>query len=332
MGWLLRRRKATQPAVAGDYEAARRAAPAANTASAASPRADCPHAPHGGPCGKVQPICPACHTLRTQVFVPSIVRRVQRDGAATLQCSGCEKRSFNYDAELVCVTCQWLVPDVNDRLAERFAGNRGPAASDPDVCPGCGNRGATWPVAFPVTCPSCATPSMIPQEAVSTAGGVTAMCSNQACGFPIVIPAAIWCPDCRLNLRTLSKITALVQEANNRDPKARQPFYRGPLEQVADRLAALVDANERRYDELSPPQRKLIFDAAYLDALVAGGGPADEWIRDQVEIRAIGHQLNREGGTQLMRQAAERAATMSKTAGALRILDVSWDRIGDWLG
>jgi hypothetical protein len=44
------------------------------------------------------------------------------------------------------------------------------------------------------------------------------LCSNDSCRFPIVIPALIWCPQCRLNLRDLATISALIQQANKREP------------------------------------------------------------------------------------------------------------------
>jgi hypothetical protein len=63
-------------------------------------------------------------------------------------------------------------------------------------------------------CPKCGSGSRIPQEAVNTEYGVTARCADDKCGSYITIPASIWCPDCKLNLRALSKITELITAAN----------------------------------------------------------------------------------------------------------------------
>jgi hypothetical protein len=193
-------------------------------------RADCPHAPHDGPCGAVHdgpcvlvhqgacaalmPMCPACRTVRIGVYVPSIVAKVRDEGTHIAGCGECGELSFSYDATLVCGTCDWLVPDVNDQLAARFAANGGPFVAKLGVCPGCGLDGAGHPVSFPIRCPSCATASRCDQQAVDTSIGATASCSNNPCGFAIRIPATIWCPECRLNLRDLATISSLIKEAN----------------------------------------------------------------------------------------------------------------------
>jgi hypothetical protein len=182
--------------------------------SAPARRADCPHAPHDGPCGAVRPICPACRTVRTQVIVPYIVNRVRENGTEIAQCSGCGTRSLCYDADMICDTCEWLVPDVNDRLLKRFTINGGPFDPKPGVCPGCGHKGAALPVSFPVQCPRCATASMVEQQAVDVSAGVRAYCSNKDCRYPIKVPAAIWCPECGLNLRPPTQISALIRKAN----------------------------------------------------------------------------------------------------------------------
>jgi len=162
----------------------------------------------------VQPVCPACRTVRTQVIVPYIVNMVRKNGTEISKCSGCGIRSLRYDADMICATCQWLVPDVGDRLLERFTANGGPFAPRPGACPGCGREGAAWPVSFPVQCPRCATASMVDQNAVNHRAGLHALCSNKGCRYPIKIPAAIWCPDCHLNLRPQAQISELIGKAN----------------------------------------------------------------------------------------------------------------------
>jgi hypothetical protein len=333
MAWFGRRRKTTQQPVVATNEAPRQqAVPTGKVASAPAQRADCPCAPHEGPCGTVQPICPACHSLRTQVFVPSIVRRVQREGAHTAGCSGCEKRSFSYDADLICDTCQWLVPDVNDRLLERFTANGGAFNPKPGACPGCGRSGAAQPVSFPIQCPRCTTASMVNQQHVDTVAGVTAFCSNAACRFPIKIPATIWCQHCRVNLRSPTRISALIEEVNTSDTVVQHNLEEGGLQQTAQRIAELMDANLRRWDELPSAQRLLVLDRHHLDDLMSSGDSAEEWIRGAVEVRAIGHRLDREGGFELMRKTAEQARALSHDRATLRTIEALWDRIGDWRG
>src|SRR5262249_4065064 len=104
-----------------------------------------------------------------------------------------------------------------------------------------------------------------------------------------------------------------------------------PLDRLARRLVALVDIHTRWSGRLTAEQRDLIFNARHLDALLSGDKPIEEWIRYQVEIRAIGHRLNQDGGMDLMQKVAYRASALSQVP-ALRIIEVTWDGIGDWLG
>jgi hypothetical protein len=78
----------------------------------------------------------------------------------------------------------------------------------------------------------------------------------------------------------------------------------GELESMARKLAKLVDA--------------------------AGGQPFG-WIA-KARVRAIGAKANKQGGTELMRLVAERAAVVSTTRAALRTIDSTWDGMGDWRG
>jgi hypothetical protein len=173
---------------------------------------------------------------------------------------------------------------------------------------------------------------MVNQQHVDTVAGVTAFCSNATCRFPIKIPAAIWCQHCRLNLRNPAKISALIQEANKSGTAVQHNLDKGGLQQTAQRIAELMDANLRRWDELPKAQRLLILDRRHLDDLVSSGDSAEEWIRGAVEIRAIGHQLNRDGGFDLMRKTAEQAHALSHGGATLRTIEALWDRIGDWRG
>jgi hypothetical protein len=103
------------------------------------------------------------------------------------------------------------------------------------------------------------------------------------------------------------------------------------VEETARRVAALVDAQERRYNKLTQDQRMLSINWQYLDQLVSSGERPEDWIRDVVEVRAIGHRLDREGGEELMRAVAYRAAALSQDSDTLPVIEMYWDMIGDWL-
>ena len=113
----------------------------------------------------------------------------------------------------------------------------------------------------------------------------------------------------------------------------------GPLpddqEQVATQLAELVDTSHRRFSGLTSEQRDLVLDRESLDKLARrrrGRPSLDDWLRGPVEVRPIGRQLHREGGTRLMVVVAERAAVLSETRVALRLIEPAWDGIGRWRG
>lgn len=195
-------------------------------------RPDCPHAPHEGACGPthrgacawehpegscgaVQPACPACKAIRRSMHVPAVAARVREDGVANMTCPECERRSMSFDAELICGTCGWLVPDVNARLAERWAASGGELPGWPGACPGCGNFGAPLhPLRFPLICPGCGQAGDMAQERVSPTAGLAVVCGNRGCGFRIMIPPSIFCPDCKQNLRPLAKINELIKAEN----------------------------------------------------------------------------------------------------------------------
>lgn len=126
MAWFGSRAK--KAAVGGEQE----------TAAQTLQRQDCPHAPHGGSCGPVhageclfhhpgtlcsavRPVCPACRQAALGVHVSSILSRLRHEGQPlNLGCGKCGELSFYYDPELFCAKCEWLVPDVNERLASRY--------------------------------------------------------------------------------------------------------------------------------------------------------------------------------------------------------------------
>lgn len=311
------------------------------TDATAGQRADCPHAPHDfscgprhggicalthrGSCEAVHPICPACFTAHPGVVVSSIAGRVEMDGPQILNCSACEKSTFRYDAELFCSVCAWLVPDVNDRFAERYASNEGVYAPDPGTCPDCLQAGAGPALSFPFSCPGCGASYRIDQQRVSTKTDTIVRCE---CRYEITIPAAVWCPGCHLNLRNLGKITALIDEANTPQPQVGENVKEPPLDRVARRVTALATAGERRSRTLSGDQQRQLLNAAHLDILLFNEGQIAGWILDQVRLRSLGHRLHRDGGMGLMVAVAQRVAALDRRM--LRRVEIVWDGIGEW--
>jgi hypothetical protein len=102
--------------------------------------------------------------------------------------------------------------------------------------------------------------------------------------------------------------------------------------QIARRIAELVDAGQVRYGELTEEQKTLSTDWRHLDAVLSSGEAPPEWISHAVELRSIGHQLNREGGVRLMQETAAQADRLSKYHVVLAVIVLFWDRIGDWQG
>jgi hypothetical protein len=256
---------------------------------------------------------------------------VRSDGTNIAACGECGELSFYYDSAVICKACQWLVPNVNELLAERYVANGGPFARDAGVCTGCGHDRAVWPISFPIKCPRCAAVSVIDQRAVNPDTGVSAVCANEVCGFAITIPASIWCPDCRLNLRNPTMISALVRDANKGYAFAHHNGERGNLEAIARQLVVLVDAQEQRYNQLTNEQRKLVIAGDHLDQLVELAKPSEDWIRNAVEIRGVGHKLDREGGKPLMENVARRAAALAPAPDIFDVIAMYWDGIGEWM-
>jgi hypothetical protein len=77
--------------------------------------------------------------------------------------------------------------------------------------------------------------------------------------------------------------------------------------------------------------RRLHRDFGYLDAVVRGETDAPGWLQGMVEIRAIGHQLNDQGGKPLMRSVAERASVVGRSRVVLALINSDWDGIGEWM-
>lgn len=102
--------------------------------------------------------------------------------------------------------------------------------------------------------------------------------------------------------------------------------------QIARRIAELVDANQVHYGELTEEQKAQITDWRHLDAVISSGESPPGWVSRAVELRSIGHQLNRKGGIRLMRETATQADRLSTYHVVLEVIDLFWDRIGDWQG
>lgn len=101
-------------------------------------------------------------------------------------------------------------------------------------------------------------------------------------------------------------------------------------ERTAHRLVELTSAAERAYGALGAEDRERWHTVRYVDGLVGRGTPP-EGFAERVEIRAIGHRLNSEGGFALMRSVAVRAGQLSDRRMAERRLNHHWDEIGEWM-
>jgi hypothetical protein len=102
-------------------------------------------------------------------------------------------------------------------------------------------------------------------------------------------------------------------------------------ESTARRLTELVAAHERLY-ELTRDKRLIsdAMDGRHLDSVLSSDTAREGWISAAAEIRAIGHRLNREGGKPRMQTVAQRAGELRRTGDTVRLIEVFWDRIGDW--
>lgn len=113
--------------------------------------------------------------------------------------------------------------------------------------------------------------------------------------------------------------------------RAANPPLPARYESMAERIAELVAADKHAYRTMTDEQRKQWHDRQYLDHLAGSGEQPEEHLRAVVELRAIGHQLDKDGGIALMIAVAERADVLAG-AGILHYIDICWDRIGNWMG
>ncbi|MFI9381838.1 hypothetical protein [Kutzneria sp. NPDC052558] len=211
-----------------------------------------------------------------------------------------------------------------------------------------------------VRCPRCGGCCRVSPAAVDVVAGVTVLCANEHCRFPIAVPAAV------RDLGDRAAIAALTRAANEQvdptahlvytikagmpervlagllgPPTAARPgtlLYRdippGGTTHVAiaDGLveAVRIDAGgtgarpARPGRCLCPPRPGTIdrsrTEAALVEQLVATA-------RDGDAVR-IGRLLNARGGLAFMRRV--HAAVSARARHRSRELDLAWDGIGDW--
>jgi hypothetical protein len=101
-------------------------------------------------------------------------------------------------------------------------------------------------------------------------------------------------------------------------------------ESMAERVAELAVADHRAHLTLTDEQRKQWRDRQYLDHFAGSGKQPEQHLQAVIELRAIGHQLDKDGGINLMISVAERADVLAG-AKILRHLESCWDGIGDWM-
>lgn len=148
---------------------------------------------------------------------------------------------------------------------------------------------------------------------------------------------AVRCPACRSLNRVDSRgfVVERVTLPTPEKPSSRvPPGLRSPLtaaeltdpRRIGQRLLALDESTEWN---ITDAQRKLRMDRDYLDTRLASGEPLDAWVRAHAEIRAIGYQLDREGGMALMRRVHY---TLDPKEHRSAVVSTSylWDRIGQW--
>jgi hypothetical protein len=281
----------------------------------------------------VRPVCPACLNEERPATVPDIVGLVHQGGDVMLRCSSCEQLSFRLDADLICDVCHWLVPQVNEGLAERFAANGGGFAPEPGSCPGCSHQIPEPPGSFSIGCPRCGRSVILPLASFKPGTTYVTQCPNNECRHSITIPPSIWCLVCGQNLRPLNIVRRLTLEANDTRLETGRNVREDDTTRLARRLAEAAEYNERGFRYLSEEQQHLLLDRRYLDSIISSADSPEEWIRGAVEIRAAGHELNRKGGMRAMREVHQRVMELGRGYRSVaRLIEVYWDGIGDWLG
>jgi len=153
------------------------------------------------------------------------------------------------------------------------------------------------------------------------------------------------CPECGArNLVDSSNIQVyLVDEPRSASPLSggfsEEPDYSANEErraQIAARLAELMDANQQHFADLTEEQKSLASNWRQIDAIISravtGWESPPDWLARVIEIRSIGHQLNREGGSRLMTEMIAQAERVSKSRLIGAVIPLFWEGIGDWQG
>lgn len=154
-------------------------------------------------------MCPACGGEDSDFVGGAVARNVMRDGSVTTHCRACREVSFIFEPDMVCTDCLYLLPDLNERLRERFA-VQGPGSSEGLACIGCGFMERTPRMAQTVGCPHCSGELSVEQDDCPQQGMIFPC---EFCGKAVRIPPTVWCPDCGLNFRR-DGFADLVSEAN----------------------------------------------------------------------------------------------------------------------
>jgi hypothetical protein len=150
------------------------------------------------------------------------------------------------------------------------------------------------------------------------------------------------CPSCRAkNLVDSSNVHVYdIDETPEPTSSLSMPFSQAARagdeprrEQTARRVKELIMTMYTNRTALTDEEKKLTTDWRYLDSVLSGGEDPPGWLAPSVELRSIGHQLNREGGARLMRETATQADGMTESEGTvLGVMDLFWHGIGAWRG
>ncbi|WP_433010638.1 hypothetical protein [Kribbella sp. CA-294648] len=104
-----------------------------------------------------------------------------------------------------------------------------------------------------------------------------------------------------------------------------------PYEEIARKLAHLVRTAEVQFPALTKEQQRVLLDRFQLERQLRDGVAPELWVRDSVEIRSLGHELNASGGFGLMLRVFQRAAELSDRPEVTSVwIDRTWAGIGEW--
>lgn len=122
------------------------------------------------------------------------------------------------------------------------------------------------------------------------------------------------------------------QGANRQEPvssSARQPLPSGqPPAQAARQLSELCRLSATGWDDVA--DYALIWDRDALDEVWSSNRSADSTASARAEMRAIGRQLDLEGGLRRMLTVFELVQPLPPAERPQGLLSVLWDGIGEW--